>query len=60
MTVLTVEQAAERLHVSPRAVRDYITKGKLPASRLGRRWLIQETRLEERLGAPLPANTEEG
>jgi excisionase family DNA binding protein len=43
--VLTTDQAAERLGVTPRRVRQLIASGALPAERLGRDWLIQEEAL---------------
>lgn len=36
----TVEQAAEILYVSQRTIRTYISSGRLPARRWGRRLLI--------------------
>jgi excisionase family DNA binding protein len=54
-----VEQAAERLGVSPRAVRLRIAGGGLPAVRLGRDWRVDErevarlARRPSRVGRPL-------
>ena len=39
--VLTVNQAAERLKLSPQAIRKYITEGRLPAQKVGRDWILQ-------------------
>jgi len=39
-SVLTVEQAADLLHMKPRSVRELIHAGEFPASRIGRRLLI--------------------
>jgi excisionase family DNA binding protein len=42
----TPDQAAELLHVKPKTIRQYITQGKLAASKMGKLWLISETDLE--------------
>jgi len=43
---LTTEQAAERLGVSPQRVRMLIKEERLPATRLGRDWLVNEKDLK--------------
>lgn len=56
---MSVEEAAERLGVSPRAVRMRISSGQLPAVKLGRDWRIDERELarlarrRQRSGRPL-------
>ncbi len=51
--LLTIDQAAERLQVSTRTVRRWITEGVIPARRLGRRAVrIAEEDLEA-AGRPL-------
>jgi excisionase family DNA binding protein len=56
---MSVEEAAERLGVSPRAVRLRIAGGGLPAIRLGRDWRVDErdvarlARRQSRAGRPL-------
>lgn len=45
--LLKPEEAAERLAVSPKAVRLWLREGKLPGIRLGRLWRIAEDKLEE-------------
>lgn len=42
---LTTAQAAARLGIGERAVRQLITRGRLPATRVGGRWLIHPTDL---------------
>ena len=42
MGLLTTVEAAERLHVSQRRVRQFITEGRLPAEKKGRDYLINE------------------
>jgi excisionase family DNA binding protein len=43
--LLSVEQAAELLGISPWTVRSYIRQGKLRAVRIGRRVLLEEAEL---------------
>ncbi len=52
--VLTVEQAAKKLHVSPHTVREYLRHGMIPGRKLGRSWRILETELESFLSSPQP------
>lgn len=52
MDTLSADQAARLLHVHPKRVRNLARAGKLPAVRVGRRWLFQRDRLEAMLGAP--------
>mgnify|MGYP005856152247 CR=1 FL=1 len=44
--ILTVKQVAEKLHVKPLTVREYLRKGKIPGRKLGKSWLVVETDLE--------------
>ena len=48
--LLKPEEAAERLAVSPKAVRAWLREGRLPGIRLGRLWRIAEDKLEEFIG----------
>ena len=41
--MLTVNEAARRLGVIPRRVRQLIRSGQLPAEKVGRDWLIEES-----------------
>src|SRR5262245_18644469 len=50
--MLDVSQAAELLHLNPKRVQDLARLGKLPASRVGRRWLFSRERLESMLAGP--------
>jgi excisionase family DNA binding protein len=43
--LLTTDQAAARLGITARRVRQMIAQGQLPAQRLGRDWLIEEAAL---------------
>lgn len=47
--VLTVEDAAAKLHLSKQTVWDYVRRGKLAASKVGKRYLIPESAVEEML-----------
>jgi excisionase family DNA binding protein len=44
--LLTIEQTAERLQVSTKSVRRWITAGELVAYRIGRQWRISEPDLQ--------------
>jgi excisionase family DNA binding protein len=52
--VLTTDQAAARLGITPRRVRQLIASGALPAERLGRDWLIEEAALAAVAARPGP------
>jgi excisionase family DNA binding protein len=47
--MLTVEEVAAALHLSDQTVWRYVRDGKLPASKIGRRYLIPENAVEEML-----------
>jgi molybdopterin-binding protein len=51
METLNADQAAAILHMNPKRVRSLARAGKLPAVRVGRRWLFRRDRLERLLGA---------
>jgi len=57
--LLTPEEAAERLAIKPRTVRDWLRKGKLPASRSGKLWRIREADLDEYIRNINPKNNEQ-
>ncbi len=46
MELLTTEQAAERLHVTPARVRVLIREGRLPAEPFGRAYMIKSDDLK--------------
>ena len=50
MDTLNSDQAASLLHMHPKRIRSLARAGKLPAVRVGRRWLFPRERLEELLG----------
>lgn len=45
MALITSKEAAERLGITPRRVGALIAAGRLPATKLGRDWLIAEDAL---------------
>ena len=47
---LTIGEAARRLGVHRETLRAAIERGEVPASRLGRRWLVPVDAIEELLG----------
>jgi excisionase family DNA binding protein len=48
--ILTVEQAAERLQVTPRTVYEWLRSGKIPGRKLGKVWRMSEEAILEFLG----------
>ena len=50
MTTLSAEQAAELLHLNVKRVQSLARAGKLPAARVGRKWLFRSDDLEALLG----------
>lgn len=46
MSVVTVEQAAEQLHLHPKTVLRYIREGRLPATRVGKSYRIARDKLD--------------
>jgi excisionase family DNA binding protein len=44
--VLTPEQVAERLHISPLTVGNWLRSGKLKGVKVGRLWRVRERDLE--------------
>jgi excisionase family DNA binding protein len=44
--ILTVEQAAAKLQMSPKIVREYLRLGKMPGRKIGRAWRVVETDLD--------------
>jgi molybdate transport system regulatory protein len=60
MDTLNASQAASLLHMNAKRVRSLARAGKLPAVRVGRRWLFPRERLEGLLGerTPMPLGIE--
>lgn len=50
--LLTPEEAAERLAVSPKTVRDWLRSGELKGVKVGRLWRIRPTDLEAFIREP--------
>jgi excisionase family DNA binding protein len=45
--VISVSQAAERLHVSPQSVRNWLRSGRLSGKRVGSQWWVRESEVRE-------------
>ena len=54
MNTLNAEEAALLLHVNVKRVQSLAREGKLPAARVGRKWLFRREELETLLGCPVP------
>jgi len=52
--ILTVEQAAEKLQMSAKVVRDYMRLGKMPGCKVGRAWRVVDTDLERWISTGQP------
>lgn len=50
MDTLSASEAAKLLHLNVKRVQSLARAGKLPAVRVGRRWLFERTRMEAMLG----------
>ena len=57
MDTLSAEQAAVLLHLNVRRVQGLAREGKLPAARIGKKWLFRREELEALLGAPARSQT---
>ena len=55
MQTLNAQQAAELLHLNVKRVQGMARTGRLPAARVGRKWLFQRDALERLLGRAAPA-----
>jgi molybdopterin-binding protein len=55
MNMLNAEEAAALLHLNVKRVQVLAREGKLPAARVGRKWLFRRRDLEALLGAPATA-----
>ena len=51
--MITVAEAARRLHRSTEQVRRYLREGKLKGQRIGNQWFVEERTLETPGGRPL-------
>src|SRR4030095_5295881 len=52
MRTLNAHEAADLLHMNVKRVQSLARAGKLPAVRIGRRWLFRSDEIERLLGAP--------
>jgi molybdopterin-binding protein len=55
MDTMSAEEAATLLHLNVKRVQGFARAGKLPAARVGRKWLFLRSELEALLGAPVSA-----
>jgi molybdopterin-binding protein len=55
MNTLSAEEAARLLHLNVKRVQGLARAGKLPAARVGRKWLFRRDELEALLGRPAVA-----
>ena len=51
MNMLDAEEAAEFLHLNVKRVQSLAREGKLPAARVGRKWLFRREELEAGVGS---------
>lgn len=58
--ILTVRQVAERLEISPSRVRKLIRDGRLPATKHGRDWAIEQSSLDSFIKVPRRAGRPRG
>ena len=58
MNTLDAEEAARMLHLNVKRVQILAREGKLPAARVGRKWLFRQDQLEALLGSPIPRPTQ--
>ena len=59
--ILTVEQAAEKLQLTPKTLRKLLKEGKMPGRKVGRAWRVVETDIERWVGGeqmvqPIPVS----
>jgi len=52
--ILTLEEAAELLGISPRALREAAARGEVPARKIARRWRFSRFALHQWLGSTNP------
>jgi len=55
MQTMNADEAAELLRLNVKRVQSLARAGKLPAARVGRKWLFRRDDLEALLGRPAPA-----
>ena len=55
---LTVNEASERLKITPKTLRQYLKRGALPAIKIGRVWRISERTIGEVLSGKWNLNGE--
>ena len=58
--LLTVEDVASALHLDKQTIWRYVREGRLPAKKVGRRYLFQESALEAMLEPEEPQQSGKG
>ena len=58
MSTLNAEEAAQILHLNVKRVQNLARAGKLPAARIGRKWLFRREEIERLLGRPTGGRVE--
>jgi excisionase family DNA binding protein len=51
ITALTIEEAAPRLKIAPKTLRNWLREGKFPGFKIGRKWLVDAADVEHALTA---------
>jgi molybdopterin-binding protein len=54
MRTIDAQQAADLLHMNVKRIQNLARSGKLPALRVGRKWLFRLDQIETLLGCPVP------
>lgn len=44
--ILTVKQTADKLQMTPKVIRDYLRRGKIPGRKIGKAWRVVESDIE--------------
>ena len=52
LELYTIQELANKIHLSDRSIRNYIHDGKLKARKVGQRWYISTEAIREYFGQP--------
>lgn len=55
MSLLSIPEAARELHLHPSRVRALVAAGRLPATKIGGRWVVEDVEIARRRRDPRPA-----
>ena len=56
--LVTPDDAANRLAISPKTIRDWLRAGRIPGIKVGRLWRIRESELEALIADPQGINNQ--